>query len=121
MRTLKLFFYGFLILLIAVFVIQNYSTLTYSVSLRLSLGFLTLESVPLPFFLIIPLIFFAGVLLATLIGFPERHRLSRELKIARAALRDQGQKKESGTASGSDPFSDEATRVRPEEKTPPRR
>jgi hypothetical protein len=119
LRTLKLFLYGFLILLIALFVIQNYSTLTYSVNLRLSLGFLALESIPLPFFLIVPLVFFAGVLLATLIGFPERRRLSRELKIAKAALRDGEQKK--GTAADPGPFSDNETVVRsPKEKSLPR-
>jgi hypothetical protein len=121
LRTLKIFLYGFLILLIALFIIQNYGTLTYSVSLRLSLGFLTLESIPLPFFLIVPLIFFAGVILATLINFPQRRRLSRELKAAQTALRNAGQKKDPGAAPGPDPSSDNETMVRsPKEKTPPR-
>jgi uncharacterized integral membrane protein len=121
-RTLKIFLYGFLILLIAVFIIQNYGTLTYSVSLRLSLGFLALESMPLPFFLIVPLIFFAGVLLATLIGFPERRRLSRELKTAQAALQNAGLKKSPLTAAGLDHSSDDEPMIRPpKEKTPPRR
>lgn len=93
MRTLKLYLYGLLILLFALFVIQNYGTLTYSVSLRLNLGFLALESIPVPFFLIAPLIFFAGIFLATLIGFPERRRLARELKQTKAALREAEQKK----------------------------
>jgi uncharacterized integral membrane protein len=99
LRTLKLYLYGALILLFAVFIIQNYGTLTYSVSLRLNLGFLALESIPLPFFLIAPLIFFAGIFLATLIGFPERRRLSRELKQAKADLREAEQKKAPPIAS----------------------
>jgi hypothetical protein len=64
-----------LTVLIVLFVIQNYATLTYSVSIRLNLGFLDLESVPLPFFIIAPLLFFSGVLLATLIGLFKRRRL----------------------------------------------
>ena len=50
MRTVKLFLYGFLTVLFIIFIVQNYSTLTYSISIRLNLGFLTLESIPLPFF-----------------------------------------------------------------------
>ena len=92
MRTVKLYFYGLLVLLFVVFIVQNYSTLTHSVSLRLNLGFLSLESIPLPFFLIAPLIFFTGVLLATLIGLVERRRLSKELKQVKTALREFEQK-----------------------------
>ena len=60
MRTVKVFFYGFLAVLFIIFIVQNYSTLTYSISIRLNLGFLTLESIPLPFFLIAPILFFLG-------------------------------------------------------------
>ncbi len=74
-------------MLFVIFVVQNYSTLTYSISIRLNLGFLTLESIPLPFFLIAPILFFSGLLLATLIGLVERRRLSKELKQAKMALR----------------------------------
>ena len=88
MRTAKLYFYGFLILLFVIFILQNYSTLTYSVSLRLNLGILALESVPLPFILIAPIIFFAGLLLATVIGWVERRRLSKELKQLKGILRE---------------------------------
>jgi len=117
-RTLKIFLYGFLILLLAIFIIQNYSTLTYSVSLRLNLGFLSLESIPLPFFLIVPLVFFAGVLLAALIGFSERRRLSRELK---TALRNTGQKKDPVTSPTPASSSDEETVGHAsKDKTPPR-
>jgi putative membrane protein len=84
LRTFKLFLYGLLALLIVIFVIQNYPTLTNSVSLKLNLGFLSLESIPLPFFVIAPILFFAGVLLATLIGLFERRRLSKELKQLKA-------------------------------------
>jgi uncharacterized integral membrane protein len=86
LRTIKLFFYGLLTVLFVIFVVQNYSTLTYSISIRLNLGFLTLESIPLPFFLIAPILFFSGLLLATLIGLVERRRLSKELKQAKIAL-----------------------------------
>lgn len=92
MRTIKLFFYGLLAVLFVIFVVQNYSTLTYNVSLRLNLGFLTLESIPLPFFVIAPILFFSGLLLATLIGLVERHRLSKELKQVKAVLRMAEQK-----------------------------
>lgn len=88
MRTFKLYFYGLLVLLFVIFVIQNYSTLTNSVSLRLNLGILALESVPLPFFVIVPVIFFAGLLLATVIGWVERRRLSKELKQLKRSLRE---------------------------------
>jgi uncharacterized integral membrane protein len=84
LKTVKLFLYGLLTVLIVLFVIQNYATLTYSVSIRLNLGFLDLESVPLPFFIIAPLLFFSGVLLATLIGLFKRRRLSKELKQLKA-------------------------------------
>ncbi len=99
LRTLKLFFYGLLAMLLAIFIVQNYSTLTYGISLRLNLGFLTLESVPLPFFLIAPILFFSGVLLATLMGLVERRRLSRELKQVKASLRTS----EQGTGTQEDP------------------
>lgn len=118
MRTLKIFLYGFLILLLVIFIIQNYGTLTYSVSLRLNLGFLSLESIPLPFFLIVPLVFFTGVLLAALIGFSERRRLSRELK---TALRGAGQKTDPLTSPKPGPSSIEETAVNAsKDKTPPR-
>ena len=95
MRTIKIYLYGLLVLIFAIFVIQNYSTLTYSVSLKLNLWVVSLESVPLPFFLIAPLIFFCGLLLATLISWGERHRLSKELKSTKNALREAEQKQES--------------------------
>jgi hypothetical protein len=84
LKTVKLFLYGLLALLIVLFVIQNYAMLTYNVSLRLNLGFLAFESIPLPFFVIAPVLFFSGVLLATLIGLFERRRLSKELKQLKA-------------------------------------
>jgi len=99
MRTAKLYFYGFLVLLFVIFVIQNYSTLTYSVSLRLNLGILALESVPLPFFLIAPVIFFTGLLLATVIGWVDRRRLSKELRQLKGGLREP----ESKTAPHEEP------------------
>ena len=80
MRTLKLYFYGLLVLIFAIFILQNYSTLTYSVALRLNLGFISFVSVPLPLFLVAPLFFFVGLFLATIFGSAERRRLSREIK-----------------------------------------
>ena len=80
MRTLKLFFYGLLVLIFAIFILQNYYTLTYSVALRLNLGFLSLMSVPLPLFLAVPLFFFFGLFLGTIFGWGKRRRLSREIK-----------------------------------------
>jgi uncharacterized integral membrane protein len=122
MRTVKLYLYGFLVLLFVVFVIQNYGTLTYSVSLRLNLGFFSLESVPLPFFLIAPLIFFAGLLLATLIGFFDRRRLSKELKQLKSTLREYEIKIESlrNMGSGSIPSGEPGGPPSSEEKPPPR-
>lgn len=86
MRTVKVYLYGFLLLLFVIFVVQNYATLTYSVSLRFNLGFFSLESIPLPIFIIAPFLFFSGLLLATLMGLAERHRLSKELKQLRGNL-----------------------------------
>ncbi len=80
MRTLKLYFYGLLVLVFAVFILQNYYTLTAPVALRLNLGFVSFVSVPLPMFIVPPLFFFLGLILATLIGSGERRRLSREIK-----------------------------------------
>jgi uncharacterized integral membrane protein len=80
MRTIKLYFYGLLVLLFAIFILQNYSTLTYSVALRLNLGFISFVSVPLPLFLVAPLFFFVGLFLATIFGSAERRRLAREIK-----------------------------------------
>jgi hypothetical protein len=80
MRTLKLFFYGLLVLIFAIFILQNYYTLTYSVALRLNLGFLSLMSVPLPLFLAVPLFFFFGLFLGAIFGWGERRRLSKEIK-----------------------------------------
>jgi uncharacterized integral membrane protein len=79
-RTIKLFFFGLLFFLFLAFIIQNYSTLTFSPSLRLHLGIVLLESVPLPFYLLALMLFFSGLLLATLIGFFERRRLKKELR-----------------------------------------
>ncbi|MCJ7833522.1 MAG: hypothetical protein MUQ20_03960, partial [Deltaproteobacteria bacterium] len=69
MRTLKLYFYGLLVLLFVIFIIQNYYTLTYNVAFRFNLGFVSLVSIPLPLFLVPPLFFFCGLFLATLIGW----------------------------------------------------
>ena len=80
MRTLKLYFYGLLVLIFAIFILQNYSTLTYSVALRLNLGFVSLVSIPLPLFLAVPLFFFCGLFLGSIIGWGERRRLSKEIK-----------------------------------------
>jgi putative membrane protein len=83
MRNLKLFFYGLLILIFIIFLLQNYSTLTSSHSLRLNLGVLLLESVPLPFYLVVVLTFFSGLFLAALMGVMDRRRLTKELKEVR--------------------------------------
>ena len=88
MRTFKLYFYGLLVLIFAIFILQNYSTLTYSVALRLNLGFLSLVSIPLPLFLIAPLFFFCGLFLATMIGWGERRRLAREIKQLKSARQE---------------------------------
>jgi len=80
MRTVKLYFYGLLVLIFAVFILQNYYTLTAPVALRLNLGFISFVSVPLPVFIVPPLFFFLGLFLATIIGAGERRRLSKEIK-----------------------------------------
>jgi uncharacterized integral membrane protein len=80
MRTFKLYFYGLLVLLFVIFIIQNYYTLTYNVAFRFNLGFVSLVSIPLPLFLVPPLFFFLGLFLATMVGWGERRRLSREIK-----------------------------------------
>jgi uncharacterized integral membrane protein len=119
MRTLKMYFYGLLLLLFVVFVIQNYSTLTYSVSLRLNLWLINLESVPLPFFLIVPMIFFAGLLLATLIGWGERRRLNRELKQLKSGrMPAETETVSSGEAAPARPKAEEAEAPQPDSKTP---
>jgi hypothetical protein len=80
MRTLKLYLYGLLVLLFAIFILQNYFTLTNSIALRLNLGFISLISIPLPLYMIAPFLFFSGVFLASVIGWGERRRLNREIK-----------------------------------------
>ncbi|MEW6184473.1 MAG: LapA family protein [Thermodesulfobacteriota bacterium] len=89
MRTLKVYLYGLLILLFAVFILQNYTTLTNGLALRLNLGFISLISVPLPLYLIAPILFFSGVFLATVIGWGERRRLNKEIKQLKAASRQE--------------------------------
>lgn len=119
MKTVKLFFYGLLVMIFVLFVIQNYATLTYSISIRLNLGFLALESIPLPFFLIAPILFFSGLLLATLIGLVERRRLSRELKLLKGSLQESEpvvRPKMESTASQDSPGE---TKVPPEEHQTP--
>ena len=89
MRTFKLYFYGLLVLIFAIFILQNYSTLTYSPSvLRLNLGFVSLESVPLPFFLIAPLFFFSRAFPGYDYRVGERRRLSKELKQLKSAQQE---------------------------------
>ncbi len=85
MRTFKLYFYGLLVFLFVIFIVQNYYTLTYSIALRLNLGFLSLLSVPLPLFLIAPLFFFCGLFLGSVGGWEERRRLSKEIKQLKSA------------------------------------
>jgi uncharacterized integral membrane protein len=92
MRTLKVYFYGLLVLLFAVFILQNYTTLTNSIALRLNLGFISLISVPLPLYLIAPILFFSGVFLTTVIGWGERRRLVREIKQLKTPSRQEPQK-----------------------------
>jgi uncharacterized integral membrane protein len=86
MRTLKLYFYGLLVLLFVIFIVQNNFTLTSGVTLRLNLGFLSLVSIPIPLYLIVPLFFFCGLFLATIIGAGERRRLTREIKQLKSIL-----------------------------------
>ncbi len=88
MRTFKLYFYGLLVLIFAIFILQNYSTLTNPVVLKLRLGFVSLYSLPIPVFLIAPLFFFLGLFLATIIGWGTRRRLSRELKQLKSAQQE---------------------------------
>ncbi len=119
MKTVKLFFYGLLVMIFVLFVIQNYATLTYSISIRLNLGFLALESIPLPFFLIAPILFFSGLLLATLIGLVERRRLSRELKLLKGSLQESKPIEKPKMESTASPDSPGETKVPPEEHQPP--
>jgi hypothetical protein len=86
MRTFKLYFYGFLALLFVIFILQNYSTLTNPVVFQLRLGFVSLYSLPIPVFLIAPLFFFFGLLLATIIGWGTRRRLTKEIKMLKSSM-----------------------------------
>jgi uncharacterized integral membrane protein len=80
MSNLKLFFYILLLLLLLVFVLQNYATLTANHSLHLNLGIVSLESVPLPFYLTAFLLFFMGFLLAGLLYFFRSLKLKKEIR-----------------------------------------
>lgn len=119
MRTVKLFLYGFLVMLVVLFIIQNYDTLTYGVSIRLNLGFLTLESIPLPFFIIVPIFFFSGIILATGIGLIERHRLSKELKQVKTDLQESKQREKLLGELSSSPVPPSETGVSPQNHNPP--
>jgi len=88
MLTAKRIFYGLLFFVFLLFLFQNYSTLTSSHALHLNLGFLLLESVPLPFYLIVTLSFFAGLFIAFVIAFFERRPMKRELKDLRNRNRE---------------------------------
>ena len=88
MLTAKRIFYGLLFFVFLLFLFQNYSTLTSSHSLRLNLGLLLLESVALPFYLIVILSFFAGLFIAFVIAFFERRPMKRELKDLRNRNRE---------------------------------
>jgi uncharacterized integral membrane protein len=103
MRTAKRIFYGLLFFIFLLFLFQNYSTLTSSHSLRLNLGFLLLESVALPFYLIVVLSFFAGLFIAFVIAFFERRPMKRELKELRNRNREL-EKPGSPQPSKPDPF-----------------
>jgi uncharacterized integral membrane protein len=80
MSNLKIFFYILLLLLLLVFVLQNYATLTANHSLHLNLGIVSLESVPLPFYLTAFLLFVMGFLLAGLLYFFKSRNLKKEIK-----------------------------------------
>jgi hypothetical protein len=114
MRTLKLFFYGLLVLIFAIFILQNYNTLTYSVALRLNLGFLSLMSVPLPLFLAVPLFFFFGLFLGAIFGWGERRRLAKEIKHLKIS------RPESEKESKPKPPPEPRQEVKPELKPKPR-
>ena len=114
MRTLKLFFYGLLVLIFAIFILQNYYTLTYSVALRLNLGFLSLLSVPLPLFLAVPLFFFFGLFLGAIFGWGGRRRLSKEIKRLKS-LRPESEKE-----FKPEPWPEPRPEVKPELKPEPR-
>ena len=114
MRTFKLYFYGFLVLIFAVFILQNYSTLTNPVVLKLRLGFVSLYSLPIPVFLIAPLFFFFGLFLATIIGWGTRRRLSKEIKQLKST------RPEPKPESRPDPRPEPQPEVRPEYKPEPK-
>jgi uncharacterized integral membrane protein len=112
MRTAKRLFYALVFLIFLLFIFQNYSTLTSSHSLQLNLGLFLLESVPLPFYLIVILSFVFGFLLASLIAFFERRPLKRERK----ELRDRNRELETRIASLSpknEPSQGDAASPRP--------
>jgi hypothetical protein len=117
MRTLKLFFYGLLVLIFAIFILQNYYTLTYSVALRLNLGFLSLMSVPLPLFMAVPLFFFFGLFLGTILGWGERRRLSKEIKQLKSL---KPESKEFKPESRPEPRQEIKPELKPEPRIEPR-
>lgn len=87
MAGLKFILYALLFVFFLLFIIQNYATLTASHSLRLNVGLTSLETVPLPFYLIALILFFMGFLLASLLQYPRSHRVKKDLKESKLTAR----------------------------------
>lgn len=87
MGGVKFILYALLFVLFLIFIIQNYTTLTASHSLRLNIGLASLETVPLPFYFIALILFFMGFLLAVLLNLPRNHRIKKELREAQTTTR----------------------------------
>ncbi|MFH1035812.1 MAG: LapA family protein [Pseudomonadota bacterium] len=80
MSYLKAIILSAMVALSIIFMVQNIEALSHPLSIRLNLVFLNLTSSAYATYLVILLGFFAGLLVASLLGLAERFRLRKAIR-----------------------------------------
>lgn len=70
-----------LMLLAVILIVENLEQLSNTLTLRVDLYFWESKTTPMPFYLVIIVVFLLGVLMASFYGIYERFRLKKEIRI----------------------------------------
>lgn len=80
MSYLKTLIISAAVALAIIFMVQNMDALSHPLAVRLNLFVVHLQTTPYPTYMVILLSFFAGLLVASLLGITERFRLRGRIK-----------------------------------------
>ena len=71
----------FFMLLAVILIVQNLDQLSKTMTLRVNLIFLSAETSPMAFYLVITMVFLLGVLVASLYGIVERFKSKKRIRV----------------------------------------